>query len=440
VTEIILPYNRDAVAQETGYWCGPASIQMALSARGIHLEESELARQCGSTEDGTSFDNIARVLNSHIHDAEYVAVWMANDPPTDEDVETFFRNVRTSTDAGFSVVLNFWAPQNNPPFPIKNSGPCPSFYGFGGDTMHYTSLHGYSDDDGVDAVWIADSGGPPWGYWITARQCAILCAGRGYFWAKPHNAPGIPTLPGPAPAVTQSGRFWPVTPDRFVTSGFGPRDGGFHTGTDFGFHGGSGGRPVYAIQSGTVLYAGPAQGYGGPDPAGWLVIDSDTHEGGGVWEYGHIVRAAHLTPGTKVVAGQEIGIINPSEDSNGGVDPHLHVAYMPRGYDPGSKVDPLPILDGANNPGESPQYEHWPVENDDPYRIPAESAAVVVESHRESTPLTGYPHHHSIDEDLESQVRNVRAEGLLTQRLVWALAEAAGIDARRLYDETRDAL
>jgi hypothetical protein len=54
------------------------------------------------------------------------------------------------------------------------------------------------------------------------------------------------------------------------------------------------------------------------------------------------------------------------------------------------------------------------------------------------TPLTGYPHHHSQDEDLESQLRNIRAEGLLTQALVFALAERAGIEARELYDRVRE--
>ena len=48
------------------------------------------------------------------------------------------------------------------------------------------------------------------------------------------------------------------------------RDGSFHAGTDFGRAGGSAGMPVYACQGGTVIYAGAAQGYGGPDPLdGW---------------------------------------------------------------------------------------------------------------------------------------------------------------------------
>lgn len=144
-------------------------------------------------------------------------------------------------------------------------------------------------------------------------------------------------------------RYWPLGAGRIVTSPFGPRDGGTHTGTDFGFVGGSGGRAVYAVQAGTVIYAGAAQGYGGPDPAGWLVIDSDEHQGGGVFEYGHIVR--EVGTGAKVAAGQRIGRINPDSGTNGGVSPHLHLSYMPREYNPARKQDPMPVLTGAAEPG-----------------------------------------------------------------------------------------
>lgn len=110
--------------------------------------------------------------------------------------------------------------------------------------------------------------------------------------------------------------------------------------------------PVYAVQSGTVIYAGAAQGYGGPDPAGWLVIDSSDAEGGGCLEYGHIVR--EVARGDHVQAGQRIGHINPSSITNGGVAPHLHLSDMPRSYAPATKQDPMPRLRGALEPGATP--------------------------------------------------------------------------------------
>jgi len=144
-------------------------------------------------------------------------------------------------------------------------------------------------------------------------------------------------------------RYWPLEQGRIVTSPFGPRAGGFHFGVDFGFPGGSGNRRVFAIDDGTVLHTGAAQGYGGPDPAGWIVVQSDD---GGVWEYGHIVRLPHIKVGTPVRAGDVIARINPDSATNGGTAPHLHLSFMIDGYQPNNKQDPLPVLGGAREPAE----------------------------------------------------------------------------------------
>jgi len=143
--------------------------------------------------------------------------------------------------------------------------------------------------------------------------------------------------------------YWPLDSGRIVTSPFGQRAGGFHAGTDFGFPGGSAGRTVYAIEDGTVLYAGAAQGYGGGDSAGlagWLVIQSGTQ----VWEYGHIVRPPSIKVGSQVKAGTPIAIINPDPSTNGGTAPHLHLSFMRGGYNPNAKTDPIQALRGAKEP------------------------------------------------------------------------------------------
>ena len=145
-----------------------------------------------------------------------------------------------------------------------------------------------------------------------------------------------------------TGRYWPVGRGHIITSPWGWRPGGFHNGTDFGFPGGSAGKPVYAVQAGTVIFSGAAQGYGGPDPAGWLVIDSSRAEGGGCVEYGHIIR--EVARGERVAAGQRIARINPNSQTNGGVAPHLHLSVMPREYDSAAKIDPVPWLGNALSP------------------------------------------------------------------------------------------
>lgn len=148
---------------------------------------------------------------------------------------------------------------------------------------------------------------------------------------------------GSPPAAVPAGplRYWPLERGLEITSHFGPRGGEVHTGVDFGWPGGSANKPVYAIQGGTVIQAGQAQGYGGPDPAGWLVVDSEDTEGGGALEYGHIVREVGL--GDHVRAGQRIAHINPDKAHNGWVDPHLHVSAWPYVFNQGGqagKVDP----------------------------------------------------------------------------------------------------
>jgi hypothetical protein len=55
-----------------------------------------------------------------------------------------------------------------------------------------------------------------------------------------------------------------------------------------------------------------------------------------------------------------------------------------------------------------------------------------------ATPLTGLPRHHSNPENVEGSLLNIRAEGLLTQRLVFEIAMRAGVDARTIYEETRN--
>lgn len=144
-------------------------------------------------------------------------------------------------------------------------------------------------------------------------------------------------------------RFRPVPPDAFVTSPFGPRWGTVHRGTDFGRNGGSANMPVYAAQGGTVVYAGAASGFGGPDPAGWVVVDHPAADGAGTTVYGHIIREVRV--GQRVEAGQRIGRVNPDSTTNGGVAPHLHFEVHPYTWQQGAQINPEPWLAGCKSPG-----------------------------------------------------------------------------------------
>lgn len=141
----------------------------------------------------------------------------------------------------------------------------------------------------------------------------------------------------------------PVDRGFYVTSGFGPRWGTVHYGTDFGRDGGSGGHPIYAVKDGTVTAAGPASGFGQ-----WINVDHPASVGGGLTVYGHIIPEVRV--GQAVREGQRIGRINPDSRTNGGVAPHLHLewhryVWSPPGPD---RLDPMPLLAGARWPGAAP--------------------------------------------------------------------------------------
>ena len=78
---------------------------------------------------------------------------------------------------------------------------------------------------------------------------------------------------------------------------------------------------------GTVIKAGPAQGFGN-----WVVIQ---HDRGEVSVYGHM-RDYNVSVGQRVTAGQQIAKIGNEGQSTG---PHLHFEIKPDGT---NQVDPRP--------------------------------------------------------------------------------------------------
>lgn len=142
----------------------------------------------------------------------------------------------------------------------------------------------------------------------------------------------------------------PVERGFYLTSGFGSRWGTTHWGNDYGREGGSGGFPIFAAQAGTITAAGPASGFGQ-----WINVDHPTEAGGGLTVYGHIIPEVRV--GQQVAAGERIGRINPDQNSNGGVAPHLHFEVHRYVWSqPGSnRLDPTPWLDGALWPGDQPK-------------------------------------------------------------------------------------
>ncbi|MBA4505242.1 M23 family metallopeptidase [Corynebacterium sanguinis] len=122
--------------------------------------------------------------------------------------------------------------------------------------------------------------------------------------------------------ATSDGRTVVTPATGRLSSGFGPRGGRIHQGIDIANDSGS---PIYAVMDGTVINAGPAQGFGN-----WVVIK---HDGGEVSVYGHM-RNYSVSVGQRVSAGEQIAQIGNEGRSTG---PHLHFEIRPDGVTP---VDP----------------------------------------------------------------------------------------------------
>ena len=67
-------YNIDVQMnlQETGYYCGPATVQAVLSYHGIYFTQANLALQLNtSNKTGTEYADVARVVNKHVFNNAY---------------------------------------------------------------------------------------------------------------------------------------------------------------------------------------------------------------------------------------------------------------------------------------------------------------------------------------------------------------------------------
>ena len=131
---------------------------------------------------------------------------------------------------------------------------------------------------------------------------------------------------GPIGPVSNIGLAWPLRGP--VTSEFGPRWGGFHSGMDIAPPAGT---PIGAAKAGTVVYAGYNGGYGN-----FVIID---HGGGVATAYAHMATIAVQQGGT-IAQGGRVGTVGSTGHSTG---PHLHYevringsAQNPRQYHAGS--------------------------------------------------------------------------------------------------------
>lgn len=196
MTEKVLPYDRAIVPQETGHWCAPASIQVVLNSLGIRVAESTIASKTEALEGNRGWDDqdgtdhigqVTAVLNEYLPAAAYRFVELRTDPPSANTKRILWGHIVASIDAGYGVVVNIAAPRSN--FPRGVNGSVSPAY-TGNFVWHYMTVMGY--DDAARAVWIADSGFRPFGYWMSFDQLATLIPPKGYTYASAAPAAATP--------------------------------------------------------------------------------------------------------------------------------------------------------------------------------------------------------------------------------------------------------
>jgi predicted chitinase len=173
--EHVIKWDTSITAQERPWDCGPASLQVALSARGVTKSENELIRLCGTDEGGTDSIDQIRVAASGLG-LEYETVWILNDPPRPGQRDQFWADLQATVLSGHAIIMNWVSPASNPPIAIKGSQSPSRLYGRS-TIYHYTTAVGFDAD--ARAVLVGDPG-VGFAYWITLDNCVSLIAGKGY--------------------------------------------------------------------------------------------------------------------------------------------------------------------------------------------------------------------------------------------------------------------
>ncbi len=157
-------------AQPNFYYCGPAATRNALSVQGKNINMDAMAKEMGTTENGTnSINDITPVLNKETGKKDaYHSVEIKNAKADGKQTDTLRADIVRTVDDGRAVVANIAGTATD------TDGNTHSFEG-----GHYISVVGYHD--GGKTVTIADSADPNTAsYHISVDNLANWIATRGY--------------------------------------------------------------------------------------------------------------------------------------------------------------------------------------------------------------------------------------------------------------------
>lgn len=164
--------------QQTGYWCGPGSTRIALSAQMTASSlpsQQQLASYMGTTTNGTDHIGLVRNALNHYLQTSWYTTHSITDPPTAAQRTQLKKDLLKNMVAGYAMVGNVISGWRPPGYPA-------------GTIYHYIAIVGY-DADG-DKVLIADPAGAgaagsswvnvPKTYWISTWNLGTWIGGKGY--------------------------------------------------------------------------------------------------------------------------------------------------------------------------------------------------------------------------------------------------------------------
>lgn len=126
--------------------------------------------QLPTTTNGTDWiGQVTRTLNARLGGPFYARTEMPNDPPTQAQRDTLWRDVIASIDANYPIVADIVAPPGNQPagYPSNQT------------IYHYFAVVGYNAE--TRQVYIADSASfSQKHYWLSFEQLATLIPPKGY--------------------------------------------------------------------------------------------------------------------------------------------------------------------------------------------------------------------------------------------------------------------
>lgn len=145
--------------QETSWWCGPASTQLALYASGAGvISQSAIASTEGAQTHGTNdISDVVKALNGYLHDNYYV---VKGDNGA-VDVSTLVYGIDVNIRKNHAMVANGWSQ-------ITDVNGTSHPYSGG----HYVAIVGYENFGNIAVI--ADPSGPTKGgvYKVTATELA----------------------------------------------------------------------------------------------------------------------------------------------------------------------------------------------------------------------------------------------------------------------------